>query len=79
MPGTALALQAQHLTVAHAGGDGQIERAAVGQVDALLGAVYRIEEIDREAVARIAAAHTEGGAFAAWGACPAGVAEQIGE
>ena len=60
-----------------AGGDGHVERAAVGKRDALLGAVHRLEEIDLEPILRILPAHGE--ALTAGAARPASPAEQIAE
>ena len=51
----ALALQPQHMAVAHAGGDAHIQRAALRQGDAAGGAVGRIEEADGQRVLRVLA------------------------
>ncbi len=58
-PRRAPALEAQHLAVRHALGHREIERAAVGQRHALLGAGGRLDEIDFERVAHVVAARHE--------------------
>ena len=60
------------------GRDGDVERAAVWQRDARLGAVHRVEKIDVEAILRVLPAHREAPpASASAHATP--LAEQIAE
>ena len=76
--GIALAFQPEHLAVGDAWRDGDVERAAVRQRDARLGAVHRVEEIDVEPILRVLPAHREAPpASAAAHAAP--LAEQIAE
>ena len=49
----AFAFQAQDLPFVDAGGDTDVERAAVRQGDALLRALHRFEKIDLETILRV--------------------------
>src|SRR5262249_40409782 len=68
----ALALQAQHLSLDHAGWDVDVQRLALRQQDALLDAVDRLQKVDLQVIAVVHATHVEA-------AARTGAAEHVAE
>src|SRR5260370_19699412 len=83
-PGLALALEPQDLPIGDASGDRYVERLPPAglhgaEIQPLLGAARRLEEIDGEGEGAVGAAHPEGAPAARAAAASRLLAEQVGE